>query len=154
MMQQPLTAKVLIKLKPYATLKFWRIRACNVLKMRVDWGVIISSSLMLKAVQTIGDDDEEFLKMRAARFWKNLKERTGLGNIENRLWYRCHRDMCFPGMRVSHTHIPRDACFPAHISLGMRVSHQGYVFPWFIIISIDVKVNEEWTKIAITNYIG
>ena len=34
------------------------------------------------------------------------------------------------GMRVSpgcvfpHTHIPRDACFPAHISLGMRVSHQ------------------------------
>ena len=31
--------------------------------------------------------------------------------------------MCFPGMRVSRTHIPRDACFPAHISLGMRVSH-------------------------------
>ena len=20
--------------------------------------------------------------------------------------------MCFPGMRVSHTHIPKDACFP------------------------------------------
>ena len=36
MMQQPLTAKVLIKLKPYATLKFWQIRACNVLEMRVD----------------------------------------------------------------------------------------------------------------------
>ena len=46
--------------------------------MRVDWGVIISSSLMWKAVQMIGDDDEEFLKMGAARFWKNLKERTGL----------------------------------------------------------------------------
>ena len=58
------------------------------------------------------------------------------------------------GMSVSRTHIPRDACFPAHISLGMRVSHQGYVFPWFIIISIDVKINEEWTKIAITNYVG
>ena len=79
MMQQPLTAQVLIKLKPYATLKFWQIRACNVLKMRVDWGVIISSSLMWKAVQTIGDDDEEFLKMGAARFWKNLKERMELG---------------------------------------------------------------------------
>ena len=25
---------------------------------------------------------------------------------------------------VSHTHIPRDACFLAHMSLGMRVSHQ------------------------------
>ena len=36
MTQQPLTAKVLIKLKPYATLKFWQIRACDVLKMRVD----------------------------------------------------------------------------------------------------------------------
>ena len=36
MTQQPLTAKVLIKLKPYATLKFWQIRACNVLEMRVD----------------------------------------------------------------------------------------------------------------------
>ena len=36
MTQQPLTAKVLIKLKPYMTLKFWQIRACNVLKMRVD----------------------------------------------------------------------------------------------------------------------
>ena len=29
MTQQPLTAKVLIKLKPYATLKFWQVRACN-----------------------------------------------------------------------------------------------------------------------------
>ena len=29
----------------------------------------------------------------------------------------------FPGYRVSRTHIPRDACFPAHISLGIRVSH-------------------------------
>ena len=37
-------------------------------------------------------------------------------------WWRCHRDMCFPGMRVSCTHIPRDACFPTHISLGMHVS--------------------------------
>ena len=36
MTQQPLTAKVLIKLKPYATLKFCQIRACNVLKMRID----------------------------------------------------------------------------------------------------------------------
>ena len=79
MTQQLLTAKVLIKLKPYTTLKFWQICACNVLKMRVDWGVIISSSLMWKAVQTIGDDDEEFLKMGAARFWKKLKERTRLG---------------------------------------------------------------------------
>ena len=73
------------------------------------------------------------------------------------MYIRCHRDMCFPGMRVSRTHIPKDACFPAHISLGMRVSHQGYVFPCMIynhIISIDVKINEEWTKIAITNYIG
>ena len=30
---------------------------------------------------------------------------------------RCHGDICFPGMHVSHTHIPRAACFPAHISL-------------------------------------
>ena len=30
---------------------------------------------------------------------------------------RCHRDACFPGYRVSRTHIPRDACFPEHISL-------------------------------------
>ena len=37
---------------------------------------------------------------------------------------RCHSDMCFPVMRVSRTHIPWDACFPAHISLGMCVSHQ------------------------------
>ena len=36
MTQQPLTAKVLIKLKPYATLKFWQVSTCNVLKMRVD----------------------------------------------------------------------------------------------------------------------
>ena len=36
MMQQPLTAKVLIKLKPYVTLKFWQIHACYVLKMRVN----------------------------------------------------------------------------------------------------------------------
>ena len=79
MMQQPLTAKVLIKLKPHATLKFWQTRACNVLKMRVDWGVIISSSLMWKVIQTIGDDDEEFLKMGAVWFWKKLKERTRLG---------------------------------------------------------------------------
>ena len=35
--------------------------------------------------------------------------------------------MCFPVMRVSRTHIPRDACFPAHISLGMRVSHHRYI---------------------------
>ena len=45
---------------------------------------------------------------------------------------RCHSDMCFPGYRVSRTHIPRDACFPAHISLGMRVSHQWYTFPSMI----------------------
>ena len=36
MTQQPLTAKVLIKLKPYVTLKFWQVSACNVLKMCVD----------------------------------------------------------------------------------------------------------------------
>ena len=30
---------------------------------------------------------------------------------------RCHRDACFPGYCVSRTHIPRDACVPAHISL-------------------------------------
>ena len=45
--------------------------------------------------------------------------------------------MCFPGLRVfSRTHIPRDACFPAHISLNihilqvivMRVS-KGILFP-------------------------
>ena len=29
-----------------------------------------------------------------------------------------------PGIVFPRTHIPRDACFPAHISLGMRVSHQ------------------------------
>ena len=29
----------------------------------------------------------------------------------------------FPGMRVSRTHIPKDTCFPTHISLGIRVSH-------------------------------
>ena len=40
-----------------------------------------------------------------------------------RIHFRCHRDMCFPGMRVSRTHIPRDVCFPTHISLGIRVSH-------------------------------
>ena len=31
---------------------------------------------------------------------------------------RCHSDMCFLGYRVSRTHIPRDACFPAHVSHG------------------------------------
>ena len=31
---------------------------------------------------------------------------------------------CFPSIVFPRTHIPRDACFPAHISLGMRVSHQ------------------------------
>ena len=41
---------------------------------------------------------------------------------------RCHSDMCFPGYRVSRTHIPRDVCFPANISLGMRVSHQWYSY--------------------------
>ena len=30
--------------------------------------------------------------------------------------WRCHRDMCFPGMRVSRTHIP----------IGMRVSPHTY----------------------------
>ena len=29
-----------------------------------------------------------------------------------------------PGERVSRTHISRDPCFPAHISLGIRVPHQ------------------------------
>ena len=43
--------------------------------------------------------------------------------VRRLLQTRCHRDMCFPGMRVSRTHIPRDACFPTHISLGIRVSH-------------------------------
>ena len=36
---------------------------------------------------------------------------------------RCHSDARFLGYRVSRTHILRDACFPTHISLGMRVSH-------------------------------
>ena len=36
---------------------------------------------MWKAVQTIGDDDEEFLKMGAARFWKKLKGVDGTGKI-------------------------------------------------------------------------
>ena len=40
------------------------------------------------------------------------------------LYSQCHSDACFPGESVSRTRIPRDACVPAHISLGMRVSHQ------------------------------
>ena len=35
---------------------------------------------------------------------------------------RCYRDMCFPGMCVSRTHIPRDACFPTHISLKQQLA--------------------------------
>ena len=44
---------------------------------------------------------------------------------------RCHSDMCFPVMRVSRTHIPRDACFPAHISLtrSCTTSHSDICFP-------------------------
>ena len=37
------------------------------------------------------------------------------------LYYTCIvpvcRDGCFPGYRVSHTRIPRDACVPAHIRI-------------------------------------
>ena len=44
---------------------------------------------------------------------------------------RCRSDMCFPVMRVSRTHIPRDACFPAHISLtrSCTTSHSDICFP-------------------------
>ena len=39
------------------------------------------------------------------------------------IWYwPCHSDMCFPGMHVSHTHIPRDACFPTYISLMQQLA--------------------------------
>ena len=45
--------------------------------------------------------------------------------------FRCHSDICFPGYRVSRTHIPRDACFPAHISLTHQwpTSHSDICFP-------------------------
>ena len=44
---------------------------------------------------------------------------------------RCHRDMCFPGMHVSHTRIPRDACFPTRISLKQQLatSHSDMCVP-------------------------
>ena len=44
--------------------------------------------------------------------------------------YRCHRDACFLGYRVSRTHIPRDACFPAHIIIitnGIMSTSQIYI---------------------------
>ena len=46
-------------------------------------------------------------------------------------YFRYYRDMCFPGMRVSRTHIPRDVCFPAHISLTQQptTSHSDMCFP-------------------------
>ena len=45
--------------------------------------------------------------------------------------YRYHWDMCFPGMRISRTHIPRDACFPTHISLKQQLatSHSDMCVP-------------------------
>ena len=48
---------------------------------------------------------------------------------------RCHRDACFPGYRVSRTHIPRDACFPAHISLMhlCSTSHSDICFPGYYV---------------------
>ena len=36
---------------------------------------------MWKAVQAIGDDDKEFLKMGAARFWKKVKKADKTGKI-------------------------------------------------------------------------
>ena len=49
--------------------------------------------------------------------------------------YRCHRDACFLGYRVSCTHIPRDACFPAHISLMhlCSTSHSDICFPGYFV---------------------
>ena len=41
---------------------------------------------------------------------------TGSLMLKIRNRYRCHRDMCFPGMRVSRT----------HITIGMRVSPHTY----------------------------
>ena len=40
----------------------------------------------------------------------------------------CHRDMCFPGMRVSRTHIPRDMCarntHPWETHIPVTCTHQ------------------------------
>ena len=43
----------------------------------------------------------------------------------------CSSDICFPGMHVSRTHIAKDACFPAHISLmhWWHTSHSDICFP-------------------------
>ena len=60
---------------------------------------------------------------------------------------RCHSDMCFPGYRVSRTHIPKDPCFPAHISLGIRVSLKtlSVIYVSHVPVAI-VDKRTEWRK--------
>ena len=55
---------------------------------------------------------------------------------------RCYRDACFPGYRVSRTHIPRDTCFPAHISLMdlCSTSHSDICFPGYFVSPLPLRI--------------
>ena len=74
-----------------------------------------------------------------------LRKMNHILKIRLRKWYnrwRCHRDMCFPGIRVSRAHIPRDACFPTHISLKQQLatSHSDMCVPGKC-VSLEISLN-------------